>query len=148
MNALDLFAVEVDLVALGDGLKITPSGFYATKDTKSSAVKPLSPLPTLENGNTGILLSTCEVVAGAISYGGIITNFPFDKVTVSASGTISFKELDPPPAGDRFLELSVSKKRQKKFIGLNRGVEYFVYYWAMNAAGVSDMSDPVSLTCY
>jgi len=40
--------------------------------------------------------------------------------------------------------LDFNKSRKKTFSGLQIGTTYYLYYWAMNAAGVSPMSDVVS----
>ena len=40
--------------------------------------------------------------------------------------------------------LDLTKGRKKKFSNLQVGVTYYVYFWAMNAGGVSPLSDAVS----
>lgn len=40
--------------------------------------------------------------------------------------------------------LDLNKGRKKNFTNMQIGTTYYLYYWAMNAAGVSPMSDVVS----
>lgn len=157
MNTLDTMSTYVNTVANGNENIIIMAGFVPTKGSSSQQVAPVKPTGvTLERSNTAELTADCPVVAGAEYYGGIITSSALPAgIMMNANGQIIVTdELSPSPAPPSPLPgpvvaeikyiLDFNKSRRKKFIGLQPGTTYWIYYYAANAAGVSPLSDGVS----
>ena len=156
INALDMLSTYVDSVALGNAIIIGQSGFEATKGSSSSVVAPGQPTGvTLVRDTAGVLVSDCTAIAGTdIMYGTILTaeqELPAS-VVMNGLGQILINDNNAA-AGSSGLAavvlalrgiIDLNKKRTKKFINLQPGVTYYVYYWAMNSGGVSALSEPVS----
>jgi len=157
MTGLDIQSSYVDSVASGDAIIIELGGFLATKGTTSEKIKPTQPVGTeLNRGISRQLISDCAVVAGAESYGALlVANNPLPAgIVISDGGQIIYENNETPPGpgpepvaapGSLVFIIDLTKKRRKIFNNLQVGTTYWVYYWAMNSAGVSVLSDGVSM---
>lgn len=153
MAALDQLAVYVNGIALGNPALITEAGFVPTKGNISPIAKPNQPqFVTLTRGLPGELYADCEPAAGVDSTGGIlIANEPIPEgMGINELGQIVVVESaspspgpSPAPGSVRYIQ-DLNKARRKKFTGLQIGVTYYLYMWAMNAGGVSPLSVGVS----
>jgi hypothetical protein len=149
MAALDQLAVYVNGIALGNPALITEAGFVPTKGNISPIAKPNQPqFVTLTRGLPGELYADCEPAAGVDSTGGIlIANEPIPEgMGINELGQIVVVESaspspgpSPAPGSVRYIQ-DLNKARRKKFTGLQIGVTYYLYMWAMNAGGVSPLS--------
>ncbi len=143
ISDLDAFAVSTDEAAAGDPDIIILGGFVPTDGTDTKSVIPETPVTSLSRGTaTGVLLAESNVVAGAQNYGCILCLKPFSIATViDKSGQLT---LGP---SDFFSKLDLTKARKKTFVGLIAGTIYYVYFYATNAAGVSQLSKVESIMC-
>lgn len=157
LNALDLTANYVNGIALGNPALITEAGYTPTKGNITRVNKPERPTgATLTRGLPGELYGDCDAAAGVISWGGLlIANNPIPDgmginglgqivVTGSPSSGITPFAPTPGPGSIQFIQ-DLNKIRRKKFTGLQAGVTYYFYMWAMNAGGVSPLSNAVSI---
>lgn len=155
LNALDTLRVYVDSVALGDATIISLAGYEPTKGSASSSTPPGQPTGvTFAKGITGEFVTECEIIPGAVSYNAaLVANEPIpDNVFMNGLGQLVATDeaggsgtagTTAALANIRFI-LDFNKSRIKKFSNLQMGTTYYLYYWAMNSAGVSPMSDGVS----
>jgi hypothetical protein len=154
MSQLDLTAnyvnglpgINLDIIAL--------SGFKPIKTTESKAVIPAIPTGVkLQRGVSTEMFADSDAMPGAVFYGGIlIPNNPLpDGYTISNGGQLLIYNPDSSKAKADTTNLMVAfdftKNRKKHFIGLTKGVEYYYYSYAGNAAGVSQFSEGVMLMC-
>lgn len=141
LNAMDSIADYVDSVAKGNGSIITNGGFVPTKNTSTpqpAPVQPLLPLVT-RSQNRGEVFIECPVVEGAEYYGMVFTEgSPLSEVTLS-SGRFEFGSLNSR------LWIDVTKARKKTLKDMKVGILYYFYMYAGNSAGVSTLSDGVSI---
>ncbi len=157
ITGLDTMSQYVDSVALGNETVIGLSGFEATKGSASEQVPPAKPEGVeFTRTNTGELTTDCPKIAGAEFYGAIfIRNNQIPAgIMINEGGQIVVNDggdgTPPGPAApgpgvpEMKYILDFNKSRRKKFIGLEPGVTYWVYYYAVNTAGVSPLSDGVS----
>jgi hypothetical protein len=149
LAGLDSIADEVDKVAAGNGDIITLSGNVATDGTRTASVKPLQPVATLERGGTRELIARCETVQGAKHYGCILVeNQPLPAyVVLSESGKLIFDFSSQPPTVPSMI-VDLSDQREKHFTNLTHDATYYLYMYAVNSAGVSPLSDVVSMVCW
>jgi hypothetical protein len=153
MDALDTLAAYVDGIADGDENTILLAGFVPTKGNISQANPPTQPqLVTITRAVPGTFVTECAVVEGADSYGGLLTAELLPPGTgINANGQIVSNDNGvagpaapaTTPGTVRFIA-DFNKGRKKIFSGLQIGSTYYMYYWAVNAAGVSILSEPVS----
>ena len=143
MGDLDKFAVNTDTNSGGDPDLIVLGGFVPTDGTSSKSVIPETPETSLSRGTaTGVLLAESKVVPGAANYGCILSLKPFSTATlIDLTGQLT---LGP---NDFFIKLDLKKGRKKKFVGLTAGTTYYVYFYASNTAGVSQLSKVESIMC-
>lgn len=156
ITALDTLRVYVDSVALGDATIISLAGYEPTKGSASSTTPPVQPTGiTFAKGITGEFITECEIIQGAVSYNAaLVANNPIPaNVVMNGLGQLVVTDANSGPATPGMSGTSLSgidyiidfnKSRTKKFGNLQMGTTYYLYYWAMNAAGVSPMSDVVS----
>lgn len=159
MGALDTLAGYVNTLADGDADIITTAGFVPTKPSTSTAPVPAAPLlRTLSRGSTRQLIAECKPVSSAEYYGCIlIQGTPMPPVlTFNGNGQlVAVAESNTPPnpneykpePGSIIIAIDFNKSRRKQFAGLIKGVEYFFYFYAVNATGVSPLSEPFSIVC-
>lgn len=141
LNAMDDTAGYVDTVAKGDAVLIVNAGFEPTKTVFTPQPAPVQPVQLLvtRSQNRGEVTVECPVVAGAEYYGLVITEgVPLSEVTLS-SGRFEFGSFNFP------LIIDVTKPRRKMLKDMKVGVTYYFYMFAGNAAGVSTLSDGVSI---
>jgi hypothetical protein len=155
MTMLDTTADYVDTVANGNAAIILDGGYVPTKGSSSAVVAPLKPegVTLVRTNNNLELASDCTIVAGAEAYGAVLTAEPLDAgVIISPWGQITVRDdegTSPAPALSSATSpikyvLDLNKNRRKIFTGLQIGTTYYVYYWAVNAAGVSPLSEGAS----
>lgn len=156
MNMLDTTADYVDTVANGNEGIILDGGFVPTKGTASAVVTPLKAtgVTLVRTANNAELVSDCDVVLGAETYGAVLTSEPLgEDVIITPWGQIIVRDdegaaspapaLAPAISPIRYV-LDLNKNRRKTFTGLQIGTTYYVYYWSINAAGVSPLSEAAS----
>jgi hypothetical protein len=156
--ALDQLSYYVDELANGNEVLIVQSGFKPTKGSYSA--RPEATIPTgvkLYQGTTGVLHAECDnqpgvdtylclLIAGMALPEGIIINqfgqliFPNNGIP-PVGGTPGVPTYGPPAIMD------FNKNCKKEFTGLVPGVKYYVVFVAINASGVSPISEVVSLLC-
>jgi len=129
--------------------------FIPTKSSNSQVIAPLRPEGVvIIRVNPGTFDTDCDPAIGVESYGALLSTQPLpENVIINQSGQVVITDDEPVPptppalaAGSgsiRFI-LDLNKGRKKKFTGLQIGVIYYLYYWAINAGGVSPMSEVVS----
>lgn len=153
MDMLDQTADYVDVVANGNEAIILDAGYVPTKGTTTAVVAPLKPVGVtlVRTANNAELEADCAIVAGAESYGAVLTAEPLPEgVIISPWGQIVVQDNDSPTPtptpGTSSIKyvLDLNKNRKKTFTGLQIGTTYYVYYWAVNAAGVSPLSEGAS----
>ena len=144
MNALDTLADYVDELPGVDSDMITLAGYTPTKTGESQAVVPASPVvDSIEQGAAGVLTATCKTVAGAESYGCVVSaGAPLDLGALTfTDGRISLSNYTGT------VSLIVTKGRKKTITNLNPKTEYWFYFFAANSAGVSPLGAGVSKVC-
>lgn len=156
MAALDTLADYVNGVALGNPDIIILAGYIPTKGSSNNVPAPLQAQNvTITRGAPGTLITDCDPVANAESYGVIlIAGDPLPpNVTMNGLGQLQMLDDNMPgtggtatPAAGLLIKvlIDLNKNRKKTFINLEIGTTYYVYYWSMNAGGVSPLSEVVS----
>jgi len=146
-DALDKLALYVTEVADNNSDTIMIAGYTPTKGNNSNVNPPTQPLGVKLNRDAviGILNAECKVVEGADTYGGLlVANQPLNNTNIiSPSGQIIYTGNSPIPAAQQFI-IDLTKGRKKVFSGLQVGVTYYAYFWAINAGGVSALSNAAS----
>jgi hypothetical protein len=132
-------------------------GLRPRDSTQTPSTKPTRPVVKVKRGETTELISSCAGIAGVKSYGCLVTEgapLP-DIITINADGRVVVMDLGndgpEPPAEEPKITgviIDLTSQRIKKFTGLRPGKNYFFYYYAVNAAGVSLLSEPVSMVCW
>ena len=155
LNALNMLAPYVDIIALGDPVIINLAGFDATKGSNSATNAPVQPTGiTFAKGITAQFETDCKIDANAESYGAVLVpdnalpanvgmNGLGQLVIIDGSGATTTSVASVPVITLKGI-IDFNKSRKKTFSNLQMGTTYFLYYWAMNAGGVSPLSDPVS----
>ena len=160
IKALDDTADYVDaLPAVDDGM-IQLAGYTPTKTGDTSAVPPPTPTDVkLSHGASGEIKAECGAITGSITYGClIIAEKPLpDGFAITNAGQIIISENKPTPPippippqqndEGSLIILDLTKSRKKRFTGLVKGTEYFFYFYAINSAGVSQLSEMKSMVC-
>jgi len=142
ITALDDTAVYVDTIANGDENIITLAGYTPTYVSKNKPTVPTAPKKvTAETGDsTGEMITECETFDKNCQYGCIVSEgqpLPAG-IAITADGLLFL------PAGltNRII-FNLNRERVKKFTGLTKRVDYYFYYFVINAAGVSPLSEGV-----
>jgi hypothetical protein len=150
LTALNDTATYVDgLPGLTEAM-ITLAGYTPTKTGVTSAVICAAPvIDKIDRETKGVLKPWCKPVAGADYIGCIVMDQPIGTSVSFVFGQIAIDGGSPVPPGPGFptVRLIVTKGRKKVVPGLTSGKEYWVYFYAGNAAGVSDLSAGVSIIC-
>ncbi len=156
IKAMDDTGDYVDLLPGVDDDMILLAGFTPTK---TGATKTVVPNPAtgvkLTLGVTTEMFSDCDAQPGDNYYGSImVAGQPLpEDFTISNAGQVITTASKPDPDPEAKAEekivfiLDLTKKRQKHYTGLTKGVEYYCYYYVVNTAGVSQLSAPVILMC-
>ena len=142
---------------LMDDSAVEQCGLKPRDSSHTPATKPAQPVVKVRRGETTELISSCNGMVGVKSYGCLITEgapLP-DGVIINADGRIVVTDMGQgdPPAPDEEPQMTgaiadLNSKRIKKFTGLTPGKTYYFYYYAVNAAGVSQLSLPASIVCW
>jgi hypothetical protein len=160
IGMLDVTADYVDEIADGDAGIIQLARFIPTKVTNTDVPAPVKAENVkMTRGETTELYVECDKVAGAESYGCMLVAhnpLPEGAAFNAAGQFIIYQDAtippSPPPptpvagASIAFI-FDVTKGRKKKFMGLQKGTTYYAYMYALNANGVSPLSDVRSLMC-
>ena len=141
MGHLDTLADYTDEVANGDENIILLSGFLPTKGGDTPANVPAAPVVSVKRGeSTGIILAECAAIAGADYYGCVISEGqPLKDESINGSGYLIFGGVT------NTIGLVLTKGRKKTLLGNLPGTTYYIYFYAVNAAGVSPLSAAVSI---
>ena len=133
---------------LMDASDIEECGLLPHDASHTPATKPDAVTVTVKHGQWEELISSCSSVPKAI-FGCIVTEgAPLPPwLTITPDGKIVFiKGSDPVPQYDS-IRIDLTTQRVKHFTGLTRGSTYYFYYWVVNAAGVSPLSEPTMVVC-
>ncbi len=157
MTGLDTMGNFVNLKANGNPNIITLGGYVPTDIIRTPSVRPLAAAGvTVKRGALLEIITECPKIAGVKYYGCIITESgPLPSVvTLSESGKLIFvpdnSPVPPPSPGLQMtgMQADLTEQRIKHFPGLKHDFTYYVYYYLVNAAGVSPLSEPVSIICF
>lgn len=142
---------------LMDDAAVEQCGLRPRDGSQTPSTKPTQPVVKVKRGETTELISSCAGIAGVKSYGCIvIEGAPLpDFITINADGRVVVMDLEeegsePAPGEAKITGViaDLTSQRIKKFTGLRPGRTYYFYYYAVNAAGVSLLSAPVSMVCW
>lgn len=159
MGTLDTLADYVDELADGNEDLILLSGFVPTKAGDTEPAVPAVPtVKELERGPTRELFAECNTVTGAEYYGCILVQGQPLPPAVSMNGlgqliAVALNDDNPHPNeykpvnGSIVVAIDFTKGRRKHFVGLQKGVDYYFYFFAANATGVSALSEPQVVMC-
>lgn len=130
-----------------DSSDIELCGLRPRDNTRTPAVRPDKPVAVVKRGNDLELLAECNLLENADLYGCILVEgTPIGaKITFTEFGKFIFNTASGSILG---LQIDLSKKRKKKFTGLKHDATYYLYFFAINSAGASPLSDPVSIVCW
>jgi hypothetical protein len=141
MAGLDSNADHVDVIADGDAAIIKLSGYSASSVDDVKAVKPTQPLYLeISTGGTmpsGEMDAECETIDGATSYGCIVCEG--GELPAGCIITPQGQLVTPIGTTNRIIH-DLNKQRKKNLVGLTKGLDYYFYFYAVNAAGVGVMS--------
>jgi hypothetical protein len=148
--ALDSMAKYVDgLTGVNEDM-IVLAGFTPTKTGQTKAVVPVAPeldMNTIDTKTKGWLKFSCRHVTGAEFYGCIVLEQPLSDNVSFIFGQVSLSAPFGPGPVPFNVRMVVTKGRYKEVPGLTSGREYWVYFYAGNSAGVSPLSNGVSIIC-
>ena len=156
ITAMDALGNYVDHLPEVDNDMILLAGFTPTQTGGSKTVAPPPPSGiTLTLGISGEMFSICDALPGETFYGGIlVAGKPLpENFAISKAGQVIIPATKPEGNAEAKAESSVAlildltKQRKKHYTGLTKGVDYYAYYFAINSAGVSQISGPVILMC-
>ena len=138
---LDSNADHVDVIAAGDAAIIKISGYSASSVDDVKSVTPTQPQHlVVSTGGTmpsGEMDAECETIDGATNYGCVIV----EGGELDAGCFINPQgQLISPIGSTHRIIHDLNKQRKKHLVGLTKGVDYYYYFYAVNAAGVGVMS--------
>ena len=143
VGALDKLSLYVNSIAQGDISLINLAGFEATSSGSQASPKlekiiTIDVTPSKVNGQ--VIIETPAIVGKNVTGYGLIlkSGEPFGPQDFS-DGQLRFK------ATDEFIFLDFNKSRNKIVSGLDSSVSYIGYMFAVNATGVSPLSDPFTV---
>jgi hypothetical protein len=142
MAALDEFADMVDGIPNLTTAIVNQGGFVATKETDTEHHVPdggKGVVNLRRGGSTGVVEAECNVVPEAEYYHCIVTNAPMPELRIVNDDYLEYDKTGT------FFRIHQTKTRKKTFQGLTAGVVYYVYYWAGNAKGVSQVFEVKSI---
>ncbi|MEC4048194.1 hypothetical protein OX284_002035 [Flavobacterium sp. SUN046] len=143
INAIDLLASDVDKIANGDESIILLAGFTPTaasslRNAPIEKIQEVTVKNTMVSGQ--IIIETPPVAKnGAVFYGAICSegtplghnDFVDGQITINGNGPK--------------IIFNLNKSRKKVISGCTPGAHYYVYLFAVNAVGVSPLSDPKTI---
>lgn len=141
MAALDKMAVYVDTIANGDENIILISGYTPTSGLGGVVAKMAPPTApqtvVVTNGvSTGEINAECESFHVGHHYGCIVSEGQkLTGVTLNQQGQLI---IDAATTNRIFHDVNDSRK--KKFTGLQKGTDYYFYFYVVNSASVSPLS--------
>ena len=144
LKGLDQIADNVDEVANGNEAIVLEGGFKSVKTSRSNkTIPPVPQIDTLERGTQGVLIASCKPLGRDINYGCIISEgVPLDEhVKLEAGKLIISKNILAS------IQIDESYSRKKTFTNLTPKLDYYFYFFARNAAGVSGLSAAQSIMC-
>jgi hypothetical protein len=150
ITALDTIAKYVDGLSGVNEDMIVLAGFTPTKTGQTKAVVPVAPeidINSIDTKTKGWLKLTCKNVQGAEFYGCIVLEQPLNDSVSMLFGQVSFSAPSGPGPVPFNVRMVVTKGRYKEVPGLTSAREYWVYFYAGNTAGVSPLSNGVSVVC-
>lgn len=151
LNNLSALASYTNSVAQGNVNKILMSGFEPTKVVRTASNVPATPIGIkVENGVRGEIIVECKTIANATNYGCIMVHgqpLP-DNIKMNEVGQLVMAQRiqqDEQAAQSQKpnMVFDLTKSKKKRFVNLQAGVMYYFYFFAVNAAGTSRLSDAV-----
>ncbi len=141
-----------------DNADIEECGLRPRDTTPTDKPAPDTPADIqVKRGGSGELLPECGKVEFAESYGCIMmAGIPLPAfITLTPAGQLVVLNESGSPGpgpgsgvpGQVLIAVDLTKKRKKKFTGLTPGVDYYFYFYTLNAAGASPLSAPVVMKC-
>jgi hypothetical protein len=142
VHKLNLLADYVDKKAENNSFTIALSGFIPTLQYVGKKEVPVQCKVTVKMGNSRELITNCQKVVNADYYGAILTDKPLPWGTYIDNGKLFFSKATAV-LQDAVVVFDLTRARKKSFKNLDLGKDYYVYYWAGNAKGISPLSDVV-----
>ena len=137
-----------------DDAAIEECGLKPRDPNHTAASKPDQAVVKVKRGAPLELIASCDSVPGAKYYGCLVTEGAPkpDWLTISPDGKaiVSFDHPAPPVPGPEMTGFIVdlNMQRIKSFTNLKHDVTYYFYYYVVNSAGVSILSEVVSIVCW
>ena len=134
-----------------DAAAVEKCGLKPRDPNRTAANKPEQAVVQVKRGEEGELITKCRAVAGAKHYGCILTEgAPLPAwVMISPDGNL---EIDIARAAAipnlKSVSANLTDQRVKRLTRLHAGSTYYIYYYAVNAAGVGALSEPVSIVVW
>ena len=146
-SAMDEYADYVDIIADGDEDIITLSGFDVADGSAAHQKQtvPSTPVAKAERSDTSGEIVVETTTNGRDSYYGCLISegMPLNSgTTMSPTGLLYI-----PPGNTNRVIHALDVHRVKKIMGLTKGVNYWVYFYVANTAGVSQLSTGVDVMC-
>lgn len=141
-----------------DDTAIEECGLKPRDTSHTPATKPGQPVAKAKRAEQGAIIGSCEIQPEAKRYCCIVTEgapLP-DGIAINEQGRFVWsnnKNPNPDPNPPKQNELTgiiidFTDQRVKKFTGLKHDVTYYIYFFSSNTAGVSILSEPVSIVCW
>jgi len=143
INTLDLLAAYVDTVAQGNVSVIALAGFVPTSDSTQST----EPLPKIEAFAISLSKSSGEILVDIPAYPNQV-NVNYNCICVEdvpLQTPALFNGQIVLHANDPMVRQDFNKSRKKVFAGLTPGKKYYFYVFGSNTAGVSPLSNALSI---
>jgi hypothetical protein len=122
-------------------------GLKPRDNTRTPATLAEQPVASVKRGIANQLLPSCNKIDGANYYGCIMVigaALP-EGTFLSADGKLVFEgNAGPTPK----IVFDLNQQREKKFSGLQHDETYYFYFYAVNSAGVSPLSEGISIVCW
>lgn len=145
IKGLDTVADYVDKLSGLTEAMVVLSGFPPSKTSRSGSEVPQTPTVDAQPSNNkgGNIAIACGSVKGASSYVAIVAEgAPLPDAAVFRDG-----QLLLPAGSTQNYRIDIRKSRKKSFSNLKKGVSYFFYFTALNAAGASLLSEGREVVC-
>ena len=135
-----------------DAAAVQNCGLKPRDTVHTAAQKPAQPVGHAKRGAPLEIDAECDALDNAEYYGCLMMEsgpLP-DNVTITAEGKLVVGADKPSAAGPSptGLQADFTKQRKKKFTALKHDVNYWFYFYAVNAAGVSPLSEGVTIQCW
>lgn len=146
MEGLNQLANYVNTIANGDPSIITTSGFFPTAETSQASpvlqkIEIVKVIPTTVNGR--VKIETPAIVGKGVSAYGLIL------VSESPLSMENFNDgfLNLKATEGQIIIVDFNRARKKIVNELDSTIAYYGYMFAVNATGVSPLSDAVRVKC-